>query len=281
MKVRQPHPLALAHRSKMWMLPPAKITRRPREALQQALQLALIPHKFHRRSAPASLLVQFRHGLESVRLLHRNPQRNPPQHLARIHSSGRGSFPLVHVQPKSVAQMTNHLVRGHSSPQALAAWPHVLQPTPDFLFVLRVPQVFHGKKFYTTTTIFRVAVQTSSAATAPKPRTTPPAIAARLLWLNELCALPSVPSVFSLLFSPGSGTAPCFKSRRPLCPPIEPLPRTGPALAPCPSCCPPGQPFKIKHIASYWSALAIARTSPNPYNLSHPERVCFFQVHCI
>jgi len=28
--------------------------------------------------------------------------------------------------------------------------------------------------------------------------------------------------------------------------------------------CPPGQPFKIKHIASYWTALPIAPAGPNP-----------------
>jgi len=42
--------------------------------------------------------------------------------------------------------------------------------------------------------------------------------------------------------------------------------------------CPPGQPFKIKHIPSYWFALAIARATPSLYNLSHPERKCFFRV---
>ena len=46
------------------------------------------------------------------------------------------------------------------------------------------------------------------------------------------------------------------------------------------SLCPPGQPFKIKHIVSYWAALPIAPADSSPYNLSHPERVCFFQVHC-
>src|ERR1700732_3667604 len=41
--------------------------------------------------------------------------------------------------------------------------------------------------------------------------------------------------------------------------------------------CPPGQPFKIKHIARYWPALPIAPASPNAHNLSHPERGVSFR----
>ena len=43
----------------------------------------------------------------------------------------------------------------------------------------------------------------------------------------------------------------------------DPLAGAGPAAVALSDFWPPGQSFKIKHIASYWAALAIARPSPN------------------
>jgi len=45
--------------------------------------------------------------------------------------------------------------------------------------------------------------------------------------------------------------------------------------------CPSGQPFKIKHIASYWNILAIAAPLLKAYNLSQSESLCSSQGQCV
>jgi hypothetical protein len=56
---------------------------------------------------------------------------------------------------------------------------------------------------------------------------------------------------------------------------LRSAPPDRPSAAPLSFRCPPGQSFKIKHIAPYWAPLPIAPASPNPHNLFHPERGVF------
>jgi hypothetical protein len=169
-QIRQPHPIPLAHLPKVRMRRPAKIPGLPHEVLQQVLQFAHVRRKLHWWSASAGLLVQLWHSFESVWPLHRRPQRGPPQHFARIHSARRRNFLLSHVQPKSVAQMPNHLVRRHFPPQTRAVWPQGINPPRDFLFVFRIPQILHGQKFYTWS---RWAISSVAALRSPIAGTAP------------------------------------------------------------------------------------------------------------
>src|SRR5579864_4963148 len=282
MQIRQPHPFLLVHGPEVRVYAPGKIPRLRREPFQQIPQLAQVALEAHRRRASATLLIQFLHGLESLRPAHRRPQRKPSQHAARVDAPQGVRFSLAHVQTKPVAQMTNHLVRRHRAPQTRAVSSNVPHPARNLFSVLHVPQIFHATKFYPTIAIF--------AALAPTPRNTRYATTKPVAF-KRLCSdrFPLILRNSTLII----GARDDFQtSSRPLslafgwhsrlcqsatphsrCPPTVLEDR--PHLPTCPFRCPPGQSFKIKHIAPYWSALPIAPTGPDSYNLFHPEMRVF------
>src|SRR5215469_16116489 len=142
-EVAEAHPFLLGHGAEVGMIGPTKISRVPRETVEEVNQFRHIAVKVARGCAFA-LLVDLRQCLEALRPRDRHPQAAPLQESTRIGKAGRRYHDQSQVEFVSVAQVTDHLVRGHFSPATRTGGMNIVEARKDLIFVQRVEQGPHA-----------------------------------------------------------------------------------------------------------------------------------------
>ncbi len=108
-------PFQIAHHPKQRVRSPSEIAVRRTEALDDVSQFAAILFEFHRRRS-AYPLVHFRPRGHAFWPLHGNPKRAEFDHRALQEPARHTGMLLAHRPHVSIAQMADHLGRGHTSP---------------------------------------------------------------------------------------------------------------------------------------------------------------------
>ena len=121
---------------------------RSAKALQQNPELLQIRCK-RRRRRPTLPLVQFRRRLDAMRPRDRNPQSRPLHKRASEESAGWFDALFAQGNSKGIAQMTNHLMRGHGSPSSPGVGRNPGKPFEHLIPVARMLQGFHWKQIIT------------------------------------------------------------------------------------------------------------------------------------
>jgi hypothetical protein len=123
---------------------PLEVSRLARETMHEVLQFVQIRVK-RDGLRDFCLLVQLGRGFESLGPRHGSPQRRPLQENAGIRNGHWARSFQAHVQPESVRQMADHLVRGYFSPAPRTRGTNRLQPGNDFSRIFRMEQSLHAR----------------------------------------------------------------------------------------------------------------------------------------
>ncbi len=113
-----------------------------REPVEQFPQFVQVAFNLRRRSATNSCLA-LRHRLYSLRPRDRQRQSRPFEERARKPIPNRLRLSLSQSHPESIAQVANHLARGHLAPSSLAPRSYSTQPPQKLELVVRISQCFH------------------------------------------------------------------------------------------------------------------------------------------
>jgi hypothetical protein len=123
---------------------PLKVSGLAREAVHEVLQVVHIVGE-HGGGRAVGLLVQLGRGFVSLGPRDGSPGRRPLQENAGIRNGDGARRFQAHVQPESIGQVTDHLVRGHLPPAARSGGVDGLKAGEEFGFVFGIEECLYGK----------------------------------------------------------------------------------------------------------------------------------------
>lgn len=144
MKEAPSEPLPLRKPSKNGMRLKLEISLPSREAFDQGKQLRFVLLKIQWTSANIPLLIDFGWRLKPLGPLQGKPKRNPLDHRLIDQVGCDASRLLANGNSECIAEMTDHLMCGHSAPLARAIVANLFETENDGGFVLRVGETSHG-----------------------------------------------------------------------------------------------------------------------------------------